>query len=1693
MSGQPSQGENRAGDENWPGEQRRAIIPQKRICLAILGMHRSGTSALARVLNILGAKLPATLNLADSGNDTGYWESDPLIQYNDTLLKELGSAWYDWQALDWSRVPMRRRAEIKAEVAAVLSAEFGTSSMIVVKEPRLCRLAPVFLDATDEAGYEPRCIMPIRSPLEVVQSLARRDRMSRGQAALLWLRHTLDAELATRSRSRVITSYDDLLNDWRGTTERIANELSLRWPHAAQDVARIIDSFLSDSQRHHRSRTEDVFLDPLLRTWVGETYAAFLVLQQNPNSATALETLDEVREAFNGAAPVIERLLTDAKRTHEAELAQVREAAAAEREALQASIAASAAEVERALQSANEEADRRVAEANEAASRCVEEANLRVAEATEAAARAAAVAAETAARNVAEITLSAEQREAALQARIGELEHDMGTARGSIAQLSADLGEVIQRADQTSAALTETAQALDATRTQLGEREQALAETTQALDATRTQLSEREQALLAAQLEVRRRVAVIGSLESALTMSRRSVAHLRGQLDASLYANARARDALDEKERALQAAHAEIARRDAKLQSAAEVAAAEAQARDTQLRTTAAELSNVREQAEGFRAAAEAANAEMERLREEVHAREVHLHQMGSSTSWRLTRPIRGVKKLFTDPEFRRRLPARVFGEANTGQPLRRWTLPWARHVASRLLNDQRYRANALGKTKRVLQGQYGEAPRAEALPPPASPPQIAPTPDEGRTLEPYEAWLRVNALTEADRADLRAALALRQGRTPKLSAIMPVYNSDPRLLREVVDCVRGQIYENWELCIVDDCSPSPHVKPLLKEIARLDKRIKVTHRAKNGGIAEGTNSAVAMADGEVVVFIDHDDLITPDCFAELALYYADHADADIVYSDDDKVDMHGVRSAPQFKPDYAPALLLSFMYMGHVFSVRRSLFNELGGFRKAFDGSQDYDFALRAVERARHVGHIPKVLYSWRIAPGSTAASADAKPESFEAGRKAVEEALARRGAKGRAVHPDWARVAKCGIFSVEFPDTGPRVTLIIPTHDKLELLRPCVESLSRTTYRDYEIMVVDNDSKEPETLAYLREIERRPNIRVERISNEGRPFSYARVNNEAVRRANTEFVLLLNNDTELREPRWLSQMVGHAQMQGVGAVGARLLFGDGTIQHAGIVHGMYGGMAGPAFRNRDCHDWGYLNFLKVSREYAAVTAACLLVRKDLYERLGGLDEQRFNVAYNDVDFCYRIVDEGLSCVYCADAELFHYEGKTRGHRDNPREIAAFRMLYRGREDAWYNPNLSLEDEHFQIRGARLPRRAQNPVRAVMVSHNLEHEGAPNSMMELVSGLKRRGFADPVVLSPLDGPLRAHYEAAGIEVQVIRNPIADIHDEAAFLASMNEFGGKLRALGAEVVYGNTLQTFWAMAGAKAAGLPSIWNPRESEPPADYFDYLAPPLRPHAYGGFASSYAVIYVANATRQNWRALDTRNNTRVIHNGISMERLSARAGTWTRDSARAKLGLGSGEVSVTLVGTVCDRKGQIDLVEAIRRMPQYAIDRARFQIVGDRAGSYSQALHAAVATLPADRRERLSVIGETGDPYLYFRAADISICTSRIESYPRVILEAMASGLPIVTTSVFGIAEQVREEVNALLYQPEQTDVLARQIARLIGDDAFRARMADNSPLVLQCLTKFDEMLVAYGAVFREAASAPVDRAN
>ncbi|KND60685.1 Glycosyltransferase [Candidatus Burkholderia verschuerenii] len=951
---------------------------------------------------------------------------------------------------------------------------------------------------------------------------------------------------------------------------------------------------------------------------------------------------------------------------------------------------------------------------------------------------------------------------------------------------------------------------------------------------------------------------------------------------------------------------------------------------------------------------------------------------------------------------------------------------------------------------------------------------------------DPYESWRSVNTLSVADIRELRKALSEHADRLPKISIITPIYDTPPELFAELEAAVRNQIYGNWEWCLANDCSPAPHVRPMLDRLQALDGRIKVVHLEENGGISVATNAAVGIATGEIIAFVDHDDLITPDCVAELALYYAEHSDSDVVYSDDDKIDLSGRHFAPQFKPDWSPVLLLSYMYFGHVFSVRRALFEELGGFRKPFDGSQDYDFALRATEKARHVGHVPKILYNWRVVPGSTAASGDAKPASLEAGRMAVEQAVERRGIAGaRVTHPAWARAAKVGMFDIEFRDDGPDVSIIIPTKNHAALLKTCIESLAKTTYVNYEVLMIDNDSNEPDAIAYLRELSTRPRHRVVRIPSEGGRFSFAGLMNKAVKHANTDYLLFLNNDTEVISEHWLSAMMGYAQMDRVGAVGARLYFEDGTIQHAGIVHGYHEGLVGHAFRNKAPHDWGYMGFIRTPREYSAVTAACMVTPRKLFDEVGGFDETDFAVAYNDVDYCYRLIKAGWNCVYASQAELLHFESKSRGYKDSPVEVANLRRKYGDWTDRWYNRNLSLENEWFEPATVRWPSRDQSPVHVLLVTHNLNFEGAPIFLFDLAKGLMEHGAITASVVSPQDGPLRQLYASAGIPVHVLSDPVAAMQDAHDILETLATIGRVFKSLKAEVVVANTLNAFWAVAGATAGGIPSIWCQHESEPWATYFDYLPPRARAVAYGAFAQAYRVTYVAEATRRGWRDVETNGNFRLIRYGIAPERLAEETGRWSRESARNELKIAPDDIVLVVVGTVCRRKGQLDVVEALAKMSAAVTGRIRLYIAGKTGEvNYTEQIEAAISRLPSALTKRVVLTGPMEDPFLYYRAADVYICSSHIESAPRVLVEAMACGLPIVTTPVFGIREQVKEDINALFYEAGDTAQLAERLERIIADEALRERLRSKSFAVLDSLPGYEEMIVKYTQAIREA---------
>jgi GT2 family glycosyltransferase/glycosyltransferase involved in cell wall biosynthesis len=965
----------------------------------------------------------------------------------------------------------------------------------------------------------------------------------------------------------------------------------------------------------------------------------------------------------------------------------------------------------------------------------------------------------------------------------------------------------------------------------------------------------------------------------------------------------------------------------------------------------------------------------------------------------------------------------------------------------------------------------YGSA--GSNAPPPPSGFEV-PTP-----IDPYEAWLEVNEWNDRRELLLRERMGERED-LPILSVVMPVYDPPPDVLNLAIQSVVEQVYDRWELCIADDGSRDPAIVTLLRRWAKRDPRIKVTFRERNGGISAASNTAADLATGEYLLFMDNDDALAPDALAEAALYLSEYQGTDVLYTDEDKIDGEGRRYDPGFKPDWSPELFLSYNYMNHPLIVKKSLFTKIGGFRAEMNFAQDWDLGLRATEAAVRVGHLPLVLYHWRAIPSSVAANGSSKPIGLIAARDAIDNALQRRDVQAIVSQPDWAVAIACGYYTHKFPDYGPSVAILIPTRNHVEILRACIDSLARTTYTNYQVVIVDNGSDEPETLKYLAESPHR----VLRIPNPDTTFSFADINNRAVAETSSDYVLFLNDDTEVMSPGWLSQMVGYLGIAGVGAVGARLLYPDGRVQHAGVIH--WSGGTGPwhAFRFSPAWDSGFMGWSLVARNCSAVTAACMLTRRDLFIQLGGFDAKSFPVAYNDVDYCYRLVEAGHRVVYCPTAELIHHESLSRGPDGDPGELARCLIKYRAFEDKCYSPHLSSEGT-LKMNPRTLAIRMKRPARTLMCAHNLNVEGAPLVQLEITVGLRDSGVIDPIVHSPWDGPLRAEYESRGIPVELRPHPLMDVHPTAeGHRLGMEAFTRWVQSLGVELVYGNTLRTFYAIEAATRAGLPSLWNPRESEDWQTYFDEFGPYTAIRALECFGYPYKVIFVAKASMDRFADLCARHNFINIHDGLDRAKFTAGLRTIPRTEARRRLGIGEEDVVAVTVGTVCARKGQMDIVEAMAALDDKTAGRLRWYIVGDRESIYSDAIRARREALGGARASKLQIVPETPEVLKYYSAADVFVCTSRVESFPRVTLEAMAAGLPIVTTPVFGIIEQVRPGRNALLYSPGDVDALVRAVSRMVNEPALRRSFGAASQIALESLIDHKSMVEAYATVFQEA---------
>jgi glycosyltransferase involved in cell wall biosynthesis len=544
-----------------------------------------------------------------------------------------------------------------------------------------------------------------------------------------------------------------------------------------------------------------------------------------------------------------------------------------------------------------------------------------------------------------------------------------------------------------------------------------------------------------------------------------------------------------------------------------------------------------------------------------------------------------------------------------------------------------------------------------------------------------YNKWLKENDYEEETLNNFKYR--------PLISVIIPVYNISRKLLSECLNSILNQTYDNFEICLVDDCSTQVETIKTLSEYEKRDSRIKVKYRKTNGNISTASNDAISMASGEFIALVDDDDTLMPNAFYENVKVLNQNNSIDMIYSDEDKLDLKGNRCDPNFKPDFSPDTLMSLNYICHLTLLRRSIVNDIGGFTVGLDGAQDYDLFLRFSEKTNHIYHISKILYHWRMVKGSTSMSLSSKDYASDKSIIALENALKRRNLKGYITKDN---VSQYYITHYEVQG-NPLISIIIPTRDYADILKSCLESIyKKTSYKNYEVIIANNNSVESETYDLFKTYQNKyKNFKIIDINTE---FNYSNINNIAIKSAQGEYIVLLNNDTEIISENWLTEMVGYASLPHVGTVGPKLLYSDMTVQHGGVILGL-GGVASHAYIGANRDDAGMFGRLRVPYNYSAVTAACLMVSKKKYEEVGGLEEDLM-VAYNDIDFNIKLLEKGYYNVFLPQVEIIHYESKSRGLDTSPEKYKRFLKESKYMYDKWENilQNDVMYNSNFSKRG---------------------------------------------------------------------------------------------------------------------------------------------------------------------------------------------------------------------------------------------------------------------------------------------------------------------------------------------------------------------------------------------------------------
>lgn len=908
----------------------------------------------------------------------------------------------------------------------------------------------------------------------------------------------------------------------------------------------------------------------------------------------------------------------------------------------------------------------------------------------------------------------------------------------------------------------------------------------------------------------------------------------------------------------------------------------------------------------------------------------------------------------------------------------------------------------------------------------------------------PYAVWQQTNRISPRVQAALEhSARLLADG--PKFIVLVDAREVPPKRLAALLASLGAQIYPRWEARVIAPAAP-----------ALGDARCRFHPCAGPEEFVRVLNAAAHEAGGDWLTLLPGDSRLSPDALLAVAERASADPSLELVYTDEDRMDEDGARSDPSFKPEWSPAFALSGLFPGQLSAVRNDRFLTLGSFREGYEHAAWYDLLLRLADRldAGRVAHVPLVCHhAWSGGPREI----DLGHPVYEHMRRALADAARRRAWDAAPFLPEVGHRRHRPFQQLRWHDrvlTRCAVTIVIPTRDKLHLLQECVELLDETVdWRWAKLVVVDDHSRDADAVGYLERIARRADLQcvVVRLPDPHAPFNYSRLVNAALPHVETPLVLHLNNDVNALERGWLEEMVGWFGQPDVGAVGAKLVFPDKTLNHTGIVVGPHGGLADTPYA-RAPEDEVPLEWHAAAREVSAVTGACLLTRTDLYRRLGGFDETSFGVAYNDVDYCLRVRGAGYRVIYTPQARLMHWGSATRGVTFDAGEHIAWLRRYPLYRDACFSPSWELVGGCVRCRGA-VPLRAERAgrLRLLLLTHNLNLEGAPLFLLEYATWMAREGGFELEVLAGMDGPLRSAYESLGARIVVADAGLLYASpDEAVFHERLETLGAQVGDWGRiDLVVCNTLVSFWGVHLARRHGKPSLFYIHES---TSVFRFFEPKLELRLHGlvrsALGSATRTLFLSEATRRYY-ADDDRGNYRLVPSWIDMEQISAFRSRHSRTELRRKHGFRDDEVVIANIGTVCERKGHHIFIRAVDHFNHHyhGAESVRFVMVGARPGIFLDLLNRDIARLGL---RNLSQVPETREVFDFFVLADMFVCSSFEESLPRVVMEAMAFGTPIVSTDVHGIVDLVGQRQDGYLVRPGDVEGLSRMMRTCLAKE-------------------------------------------